>query len=65
MIGSEIVTAVLFANGLTFAIIYALWRIKRNERDLIGVGLFLFFCLIAVLTAYSVGQPKEPQETLY
>lgn len=39
--------AVLFGNFITVTFFYAIWRIKRNERDRAAIGLALF-CLLAI-----------------
>lgn len=56
MNSSQIIASVLFANGLSLTIWYSLWRIKKNERDLKAIALFVFCCIIGaliVLTARS------------
>lgn len=52
----QLLAAVLFANGLTLAIFYAAWRIKRNESDLKGIGLMILCCLAVILIALSARQ---------
>ena len=61
---SEIVTAVLFANGLTLTMIYAVFRLRKDERDLKEIGLFLFCCLIAGIMAWPVAQPEAQRSDL-
>lgn len=55
-----IVTAVLFANGLTLAIFYSLWRIKRNEGDMKAIALFLFCLLVVGIMAWPAGRTEAP-----
>lgn len=62
---SQIVTGVLFANGLTLTMLYAVWRLKKNEGDLKAIGLFLICCLFAGVMAWPVDQPEAPPEALH
>lgn len=50
---ADIVASVLFANLLTLAAIYAVWRIKRNEKDHLGRIMILAVCGIGLLYAYA------------
>lgn len=47
----EIITAVLFANGLTLTFIYAIFRLRKDESDMKAIGLFLFAALVAGIMA--------------
>lgn len=53
MTASGIMASVIFANGLTAAFVYALWRLRRNEHDLTAIGMVLACCLAVGLIALS------------
>ncbi len=44
----QIVTAVLFANGLTLTAIYAWWRINKNEQDWKAILLAIVVSGVAI-----------------
>lgn len=50
---SDLVVSVLFANALTIGWLYALWRIKRNEKDIPAIFGFLAVCGVAGLYVYA------------
>ena len=49
---TEVFQAVLIANVLTFAVVYGMWRIVKNERDIKGILWAVVPALIAALLAY-------------
>jgi cation transport ATPase len=49
----DITIDVLFANALTVAVIYGIWRIKRDENDWRAQVFFLIPLSIIGLVAYS------------
>lgn len=61
----DVVTAVLFANGLTLGFLYGCWRLNRNDRDLKAVGIILVCLLFAGIMAIGADQPEAPQAALY
>ena len=36
-----VVTGTLFANLITFALIYGVWRLTKNDRDVVAMGICL------------------------
>lgn len=58
------VTDVLFANGLTLAFIYALFRLRRNEGDMKAIGLFLACCAVSAVIVLAEMQ-EAPQSDRY
>lgn len=53
MNAAQIMTSVLFANGITMAAVYAVWRLRRDEGDLKAIGLFLLCCLFVAVIALA------------
>lgn len=61
---SQIVTAVLFANGLTFAFLYCMWRISRNEKDMRAiVGALVLLAIALAVTVAGRSQSEAQRRT--
>lgn len=61
---AEIITGVLFANGLTLGFLYACWRMNR-QLDLWGPGIALFCLFFAGAAAIGADQSQERPEAPY
>lgn len=48
------VAAAILGNAVTFAFLYALWRIRKNGNDWVAIGLALFCCVAVALTGYLI-----------
>ena len=49
---SWVLQSVLLGNGITAALIYGLWRIRRNEADMLGMVIMLIVGLIIAAIGY-------------
>ena len=49
---TDVFQAVILANALSFAVIYGMWRIVKNERDIKGILWAVIPALIVALLAY-------------
>ena len=50
--------AVFFGNFVTLALVYAFWRIKRDENDTRAIFIALFCMLIIGITGYALRYPS-------
>lgn len=58
----ETVTAVVFANALTFWFLFGLWRVSRNERDTWGYAHVLgALCVIGLFGFADLQSRGSPQ----
>lgn len=65
MVGNFAVTlaAVLFGNALTWGIIYAIMRIRRNEHDKPAVFIMLFCFFFIGATGYALHELQQEAMT--
>lgn len=50
---TAVFVAVLLANLLSGAFVYALWRLRRDEGDLGAIGIGLVCCTFAGVAAFA------------
>ena len=61
---SQIVTAVLFANGLTFAFLYCMWRLRRDEKDMRAIlGALVLLAIALAVTVAGRSQSEALRRT--
>lgn len=54
---AETFAAVILANAVTAAFIYAMWRLGKNDSDQRAVVIILVCCFIVGLAAYAIRYP--------
>ena len=50
----EVFAGAILANFVTITIVYNLWKLTKNERDLKAILVLLFCALAIVLTALAL-----------
>lgn len=53
----EVFAGAILANFVTFTIIYNMWKLTKNERDLKAI-LVLLFCAVIIVLVGLVGSGR-------
>lgn len=53
----EVFAGAILANFVTFTIIYNMWKLTKNERDLKAI-LVLLFCIVVIVLVGLVGSGR-------